>query len=121
MLLVRIVPDGDASEWQWVVVGDASPLVMDGSRASAPACAALAYCAEVERWVGAVRAGDPLDGIWPLLSADGRLLLEPTPEAADLVEERLARIRDAVAADHADAIAAHCPDLPRSSSGSGIS
>ena len=111
VVLLRIAPEGDADEWHWVVVGDASPLVMDATRAAAPACAALVYCAEVERWVAAVRAGDPLDDVWPLLAADGRRLLEPTPEAADLVEERIARIREAVAADHDDAVTAHCPDL----------
>lgn len=111
VVLLRIVPEGDAGEWHWIVVGDASPLVMDADRADAPACAALVYCAEVARWVAAVRAGDPLDDVWPLLAADGRRLLEPTPEAADLVEERITRVREAVVADHAHPVAAHCPGL----------
>ena len=112
VVLLRIAPEGEGGEWHWVLVGDAAPFVMAAARARAPACAALVYCAEIERWVAAVRAGDPLDDVWPLLAADGRLLLEPTPEAADLVEERIARIREAVAADHGDAVTAYCPDIP---------
>lgn len=95
VLLYRIVPTGDADEWLWVAVGDAPPAVIVADGAPTPAHAVAAYCRQMSRWVEGVRAGAPLDETWPVLTPDGRTLLEPTPETADLVDERLALIRAA--------------------------
>ena len=110
VFLHRVTPLGGAPEWHWVVVGDGPPIVLDAADAPAPACALVAYCHGLERWAGTVRAGGPLDDTWPLLTADGLGLLEPTPEAADLIMERVAAIRDGALAEHLEEIGDRCPD-----------
>ncbi len=108
--LYRIEPTRGADEWFWIAVGHASPAIIPLHGVPTPACAAAAYCREMDRWVAAVRDGRPLDGVWPLLTADGRGLLEPTPETADVVEERVAFMRGEVLPGWADEIAGRCPD-----------
>lgn len=98
-VLYRIAPAGEAGEWHWLVTGDAPPLVIEAAGPTSPASALAAYCRELDRWSTAVRAGAPLDGVPPLLTADGLGLLEPTPEAADLIEERVGEIRDEALSD----------------------
>ena len=88
VFLARIVPtkkDVDAD--LWVIVGDVPPayLVLDDSPDSNQAL--LAYIECMEDWVGAARAGDPVDDLIPVN-------VEPTPENAEMLASRLAFLQE---------------------------
>ncbi len=73
----------------WVVVGDLPPayLVCDGNPSWREALEG--YVFEMERWVAAVRSGDPFENVIPVHAAR-------TLEHADMLAERLRLIRDEI-------------------------
>jgi hypothetical protein len=83
VVLTRIEPAReDVDEWLWVVVGDLPPLYLVTDDAPNPAAALDAYIGEAERWVAAVRAGEPVDDLMPTGAP-------PTSEWADQLDSRL--------------------------------
>jgi hypothetical protein len=85
-LLCRIVPAEEAvDEWLWVVVGDLPPAYIVTDNARDTPSALDAYTGEMERWIEAVRKGQSVADLIPVLTADGSEVIDPTIEyAADL-------------------------------------
>jgi hypothetical protein len=103
VLLFRIVPAReDVDEWLWVVVGDVPPAYLVTDDAPNPASALDGYIGEMERWVAAVRAGQPVDDLIPVGTVDGAAQLEPTVERADEIESRLRFLTEEILVHHAD-------------------
>jgi hypothetical protein len=95
VFLFRIEPAGQGiDEWLWVIVGDLPPayLVTDDSRT--PAEALKTYIELVEEWVEAVQHGRPVDKLIPVATADGRDLVEETPENARMLKSRLESLEE---------------------------
>jgi hypothetical protein len=90
VLLCRIVPAKEAvDEWLWVVVGDLPPAYIVTDDAPDAASALDAYIGEMERWVDAVRKGQSVAELIPVLTAEGGDVLDPTREHAADLERRL--------------------------------
>jgi hypothetical protein len=88
--LFRIAPArADVDEWLWVVVGDAPPAYLVIDEASNPARALDAYIREMSEWVRAVRNGDPVDDVIPVLARGGSEVVDETVENADMLAGRL--------------------------------
>lgn len=87
LFLASIEPDGDGDPLLWVMVGDLPPAYLVTDDAPNPAEAMRRYVEEMTRWVDAVRAGEPLDGIIPVEAA-------PTAEHAEMLFSRLQFIRE---------------------------
>ncbi len=103
VLLFRIVPVRErVDEWLWVVVGDLPPAYLVLGDAPNPASALDAYIGEMERWIEAVKQGEPVDGLIPVDTHDGSERLAPTAELADAIEIRLRFLDSKILADYAD-------------------
>lgn len=103
VLLFRIEPASEGvDDWLWVVVGDVPPayLVLDVS--PNPAAALDGYIVEMERWITAVRGGEPVDELMPVRTRDGHELLRPSRELADEIDTRLRYLRDEILPYYAD-------------------
>lgn len=96
----RICPAQGADEWLWVVVGDLPPAYLVTDRAPNGACALQAYIREMQAWVDAVRAGQPVDDIIPVN-------VPATPENAERLESRLRFLRDEILSARTDELR-HC-------------
>lgn len=85
--LYRIEPaSADVDEWLWVVVGDLPPAYLSAECCPTATDALRGYVAEMQAWVDAVRAKQPLTGLIPV-NAD------PTTENAVQLQLRLDFIR----------------------------
>jgi hypothetical protein len=78
-------PDVDAR--LWVVVGDLPPAYLVTDHAPTARDALTGYVEQMSRWVDAAKSGDSVDDLIPVN-------VPPTPENADLLERRLAFLRD---------------------------
>ncbi|MFN2468172.1 MAG: hypothetical protein ABR521_08615 [Gaiellaceae bacterium] len=102
VLLFRINPARpDVDEWLWVVVGDLPPAYLVVDDAPNPAAALDVYIGEMERWVDAVKPGDPVDDLIPVEPGGGGDRLEPTAERAAELESRLRFLDAEILAHHA--------------------
>jgi hypothetical protein len=103
VLLLRIVPtQEDVDEWLWVIVGDLPPAYVVTDDSPNAAAALDRYIGEMERWVAAVKAGEPLDDVIPVETSGGAEPLEPTPERADDVARRLRFLDEEILRYHAE-------------------
>jgi hypothetical protein len=66
----------------WVIVGDLPPAYLVHEPGDSWQDALRGYVEEMQRWVDAVRANDPLEDVIPVKAA-------PTSEHADLLARRL--------------------------------
>lgn len=95
VVLFRIEPtDEDVDEWLWVVVGDLPPAYLVTDQAPDAPAALARYAEEMDRWVSAVRAGEPADDLIPVQTAGGRHPLPATPEHAEDLARRLRTLRE---------------------------
>jgi hypothetical protein len=103
VLLLRIEPARrDIDEWLWVIAGDLPPAYLVTDEAPNAASALDAYMGEMERWVAAVKAGEPVDGLIPVETSGGGEELEPTLEVATDLERRLRFLNKEILSDHAE-------------------
>lgn len=79
----------EVDEWLWVVVGDLPPAYLVADDNPTVAQAVLGYAHEMQRWIDAVRAGEPVDDLIPVN-------VPPTAEFADMLFSRLALLRGTV-------------------------
>ena len=89
----------DVDEWLWAVVGDIPPAYLVVDQAANPACALDAYISEMTLWVQAVRNGEPVDEVIPVLTRDGGAVLEETAENAEMLAGRLEFLGEAILSD----------------------
>ena len=90
VLLMKIEPaHDDVPEWHWVVVGDLPPAYIAADDAPNSAAALDAYIGEMQQWIDAVKAGDPVDDLIPVETSDGGESLEARSELAHDLERRL--------------------------------
>jgi hypothetical protein len=102
VLLFKIDPAQDGvDEWLWVIVGDLPPAYLVIDNAPTSATALEGYVDEMERWVEAVDAGEPIDDLIPVETVDGTAPLEPTSEVAEELRTRLRFLRERVLSDYA--------------------
>jgi len=89
VFLFRIRPVGAVDEWLWVIVGDLPHAYLVTDRASSPTRALEVYCELMEDWIRAVRQGDDLRMVFPVMAP-------PTSMNADLLERRIAFLRNEI-------------------------
>lgn len=95
VFLCRLVPDRvEVDDTLWVVVGDLPPAYLVCDDTSDWREALDAYIYEMEQWVAAVRSGSSLDDVIPVKVGS-------TAEHADMLDTRLAFIRNRILADDA--------------------
>lgn len=105
VLLFRIVPAREGvDEWLWVIVGDLPPAYLPIDGLQSPGAALADYIDEMQLWVDAAKAGRSIEGLIPVETSDGSMLLPPSPELALELEGRLRYLADEI--------------LPRTSAGS---
>ncbi len=92
VILMQLEPSPPAAEWLWVVVGDVPSVYMVIDELGDPCSALEAYCELMEEWIHAVRTGGDLSTVFPVAAA-------PTREHADMLERRLAMIREDLVPD----------------------
>lgn len=110
VLLLKIEPaHEDVDEWLWVIIGDLPPAYLVTDDAPNPAAALDGYVGEMERWVAAVKAGDPLDNVIPVETSGDAEPLEPTPELANEVARRLRFLEEEILRHHAEDLEAGDP------------
>jgi hypothetical protein len=103
VVLFEIEPaQADVDRWLWVVVGDVPPAYLVTDDAATPGAALDAYIDEMERWVAAVKAGDPVEKLIPVETARRGAVIEPTREHAEDLERRLAFLKDEILGSHRD-------------------
>jgi hypothetical protein len=67
IFLFRIEPRGEnVDEWLWTVVGDLPPAYLVTDIAPDAANALRVYIREMQRWVGAVKNGEPVEDLIPV-------------------------------------------------------
>lgn len=83
-LFQAVIREGweNLDEWQWIVVGDLPPARLSPWYARNWCQAVNCYCGEMQAWVDAVRAGEPVDKLIPVN-------VERTSTHADMLESRL--------------------------------
>lgn len=103
VVLVRIEPDRpDADEWLWVVVGDVPPAYLVADDAPNPASALAAYIGEMQAWIDAVKSGEPVDALIPVLTSGGAEPVRPARENAELLEARLRFLDEVILTEYAE-------------------
>ncbi|MCE9578153.1 MAG: hypothetical protein K8W52_33820 [Deltaproteobacteria bacterium] len=92
VFLMQLEPSPPADEWLWVVVGDVPSVYMVIDDIRDPCAALEAYCELMEHWIDAARTGGDLSKVFPVAAA-------PTAEHADMLERRIAMIRESLLPD----------------------
>jgi len=101
VLLYQIVPASHNAEPSvWVVVGDLPPAYISAEDAGLSACALHGYVREVQDWIAAVKLGQPVDELMPLLDWRTGDPLNPTVENAADLEHRITGLEEIVLSHH---------------------
>lgn len=86
VFLIEAIVKGREREWLWVIAGDLPSAYFSHERARDPCEALHVYCALVESWLQAVRAGGGIP-------VPRSLQVEPNPELARVIEAKLTTVR----------------------------
>jgi hypothetical protein len=92
----------EVEEWLWIVVGDVPPAYLVVDQAGNPARALDAYISEMTVWVHAVREGESVDEVIPVLTRDGGAVVEETAENAEMLAGRLEFLEERILSDYRD-------------------
>lgn len=98
---IAAAPGADSEVW--VIVGDLPPAYMD-TTCKTGAEALASYCWWLKRWAEAVRGGQSVDDLMPILTRDSYDEVSPSLDYADLLLRRLEFLRTRILADYVDDI-----------------